>query len=95
MRSVGCAALVLVSWPLLSGCRMLSPEPAVIFDLRQDKAVIQASAGTFFEGDGTATTEADIIAAAREACGIHGRRPQPVSEGRFGDYRRILFACVE
>ena len=95
MRSAGYAALVLVSASLLSGCKMLSPEPAVIFDLRHDKAVIQASAGTLFDGDGTATTEVDIIATAREACGIHGRHPKPVSERRVGDYRRLLFACVE
>lgn len=93
IRPIACAVLLLggVSLP---GCSS-TPEPAVIFDLQQDKTVIQARAGTLFEGDSTATTEADIMATARKACGLHNRRPLPVSEGRVGDYRRLLFACVK
>lgn len=95
MRSGSYAGFVLAGALSLAGCKAFSPERAVVFDLHHDKAVIQARAGTFFEGDSSTTTEADIFATAREACGMHGRRPEPVSEKRVGDYRRILFACVE
>ena len=93
MRSSAYAVLLLGAVSL-AGCSS-TPEPAVIFDLEEDKTIIQAHTGIYFEGDDTATTKADIIATAREACGMHGRRPEPVSEMRVGDYRRLLFACIK
>ena len=92
MKSV-MKAVLLLGAVSLAGC--FTPEPAVVFDLGRDKAIIQAHAGVVSEGDSGATTEADIIARAQEACGMYGRRPKSVSEWRVGDYRRILFACVE
>ncbi len=79
---------------LLAGCAM-TPEPAVIFDVAEDKAVIQARIGTIAPGDASATTRADIDAKAREACALYGREPRPVSEYQAGDHRRLLFACVK
>ena len=79
---------------LLAGCAM-TPEPAVIFDVGEDKAVIQARIGTIAPGDASATTRADIDARAREACALYGREPRPISEYQVEDHRRLLFACVK
>ena len=90
---LGVIAVPLMGAVSLVGC--ISPEPAVIFDLERDKAIIQARAGIFIEGDAGATTDADIMDKAWEACGLYGRQPKPISEWMVGDHRRILFACVE
>ena len=86
--------VIAVGAALLTGCAM-TPEPAVIFDVAEDKAVIQARIGTIAPGDASATTRADIDAKAREACGLYGRKPRPISEYQVGDHRRLLFACVK
>ncbi len=67
----------------LAGCETAP----VIIDLEHDKPVIWAD---------SFTTEADILATALYACGLHGRMPEPINETELDVLdRHILFACVE
>lgn len=73
---------------VLAVCALAACEgSAVISDLETDKVVVQSSTGT---------DEADILAAARRGCALHGRVPVAISYRDAGDFlEEHLFACVE
>ena len=76
--------LLLLLTMILSGCAA-----PVIFDLEQDKVIIQSEL--------IYTVNDAIQDKAREGCALHGRRAVYVSSSgdAWSGYYRHLFACVE